>query len=347
MQVVGDSAWHGAFLTRRFAIMSNDSGGRVSLRAATVHDAPLLHQWDLDPDVIGATTSEPDAHVAFGGLDWHEELRAQSPVSYYLIAEADGRAIGAMQVCDPREEPTHYWGDVRPNLRAVDIWIGAPGDRGRGFGAHMMRLAHTNCFADAAVDAIVIDPLVTNTRALRFYERLGYRRLHERMFGDDRCLVMQLTREQFLHDGAGADLRPCVFCEIVAGRVAATRVAASARSIAIVDLRQAHPGHVIVMPRAHLHDLRDADDATIADLMQLTARITRVVGAVMPNDGLSIWHSIGAGGHQEVPHLHVHVHPRVAGDDMLRVYAATPPTPPRATLEAIGVQLRAALELPE
>lgn len=325
----------------------NQKSAQVSLRPATALDAPLLHRWDLDSDVISATTSVPDAAVAFGGLDWHDELSAQSPVSYFLIAEVDGRAIGAMQICDPHLEPTHYWGEIRPNLRAVDIWIGEPHDRGRGYGAQMMHLAHARCFADPTVEAIVIDPLATNTRAIQFYERLGYRRLHTRIFDDDRCLVMQLTREQFLHEGAGADLRPCTFCEIIAGRLPATRLAESARSVAIVDLRQAHAGHLIVMPRAHLHDLRDADDATIADLMQLTARVARAVAAATPNDGLSIWHSIGAGAHQEVPHLHVHVHPRVVGDDVLRVYASPPPTPPRATLEAIGAQIRAALESTE
>lgn len=185
----------------------NHQPQRVALRPATVNDAPLLHRWDLDPDVISATTSLPDAAIAFGGLDWHEELAAQSPVSYYLIAEVDGRAIGAMQICDPHLEPTHYWGEIRPNLRAVDIWIGDERHRGRGYGAEMMRLAHARCFADQAVEAIVIDPLVTNTRAIQFYERLGYRRLHTRMFDDDRCLVMQLTREQFLREGAGVDRR--------------------------------------------------------------------------------------------------------------------------------------------
>lgn len=320
------------------------ASSHLLLRPATLDDATLLHRWDLDPDIIGATTSDREAAIAFDGIDWRDALGAQSPVSYYLIAEVDGRAIGAMQICDPHEEPTHYWGEVRPNQRAVDIWIGAPTDRGRGFGAQMMRLAHSACFADPTVEAIVIDPLMTNTRAIAFYERLGYRRLHVRDFDDDRCLVMQLTREQFLHEGAGVALRPCTFCEIVADRIPATRVAESARSVAIVDLRQAHAGHVIVMPRAHLHDVRDADDATIADLMQLTARVARAVGAVMPNDGLSIWHSIGAGAHQEVPHLHVHVHPRAVGDNVLRVYASSPPTPPRELLEAIGARIRAAVE---
>ena len=317
---------------------------RVSLRPATFDDIPLLAQWDLDPDVIGATTSEEGATIAFGGIDWHEELTADSPVSYHLIAEVNGRPIGAMQICDPHEEPTHYWGEVAPNLRAVDIWIGDPVDRGRGYGTDMMRLAHEVCFAQPTVEAIVIDPLVTNTRAIHFYEQLGYRRVHERAFEDDLCLVMRLTREQYRQDGAGRQRRPCTFCEIVAGRVPSTHVAESAHAIAIVDLRQAHAGHVLVMPREHLHDLRDADDATIADVMQLTARVSRAVSAAMPNDGISIWHSIGAGAHQEVPHLHVHIHPRTLDDDLLQVYGSPPPTPSRERLNAIGARIRALLD---
>ena len=154
----------------------------------------MLEQWDTDPDVISATTDDDEVDRAFGGLDWGRELSLSTDVSYYLIAELDGRPIGAMQVIDPHEEPTHYWGDIEPNLRAIDIWIGAPDDRGKGYGAEMMRLAHELCFADPKVTAIVIDPLASNTRAHAFYRRLGYRPVERRKFGDDECLVHRLSR---------------------------------------------------------------------------------------------------------------------------------------------------------
>jgi aminoglycoside 6'-N-acetyltransferase len=84
---------------------------------------------------------------------------------------------------------------IEPNLRAVDIWIGAETDRNKGYGSEMMRQAHAHCFADPAVAAIVIDPLASNTRAIAFYQRLGYVTLERRMFGDDDCLVLRLTRD--------------------------------------------------------------------------------------------------------------------------------------------------------
>jgi aminoglycoside 6'-N-acetyltransferase len=165
----------------------------IRLRPATADDIVTLERWDRDPDVIRATTDEA-AERAFGGLDWAEELAASSDLSYYLIAELDGRPIAALQICDPHREPTHYWGEIEPDLRAIDIWIGSPADRGRGHGAEIMRQAHDRCFADPNVRAIVIDPLASNTRAIAFYRRLGYRDVERRRFGDDDTLVMRLDR---------------------------------------------------------------------------------------------------------------------------------------------------------
>ena len=167
----------------------------ITLRPATLADVPLLDHWDEQPHVIRATSDDPEAAKAFGDAYWPDELARQSPVSQYYIAERDGRPIGAMLIIDPHLEPTHYWGGIEPNLRAIDIWIGEAGDLGRGYGRTMMRLAFQLCFADPAVTAIMIDPLAGNTRAHAFYRRLGFEVVGPRRFADDDCLVHRLTRE--------------------------------------------------------------------------------------------------------------------------------------------------------
>lgn len=167
----------------------------IVVRPATLADADVLKSWDSDPAVIAATTDDPDADAAFDGIVWEDELAAQSDIQRYYIAERDGRPIGALQIMDPHLEPTHYWGDVAPNLRAIDIWIGAPQDRGNGNGAEMMRQAIELCFADPKITAIIIDPLASNTRAHQFYQRLGFTPIGRRLFnGEDDCLVHELTR---------------------------------------------------------------------------------------------------------------------------------------------------------
>lgn len=128
--------------------------------------------------------------------DWHWELELDRTPDWreQLIAESEGRAIGFIQIIAPAREDSHYWGDVPANLRAIDIWIGEETDLGKGYGTKMMQLALARGFADSAVTAVLIDPLVSNTRVHRFYERLGFQFIERRQFGDDDCFVYRLNR---------------------------------------------------------------------------------------------------------------------------------------------------------
>jgi histidine triad (HIT) family protein len=58
--------------------------------------------------------------------------------------------------------------------------------------------------------------------------------------------------------------------------------------------------------------------------MRMDPEVARAVDRMFPSDGLSVWHSAGAGGNQEVPHLHIHIHPQRVGDDLLRVKGIAP-----------------------
>ncbi len=157
------------------------------LRPATPADLETLRHWERQPHVAAAGGSDD-------GYDWEAELPRRLAWRELLIAEIDGRAIGFIQIIDPAEEETHYWGEVEAGLRAIDIWIGEAADLGRGYGTEMMRLALERCFAARAVTAVLVDPLARNTGAQRFYERLGFRRVERRRFGADDCFVYRVER---------------------------------------------------------------------------------------------------------------------------------------------------------
>jgi histidine triad (HIT) family protein len=112
----------------------------------------------------------------------------------------------------------------------------------------------------------------------------------------------------------------CAFCEIAHGTLPASIVHQDELTVAFVDLRQFHSGHVLVIPRQHFDDVRDLDERTGAALTSTVARVTRAVARAFPSEGISLWHSIGEAAFQEVPHLHIHIHPRKRGDNFLRVY---------------------------
>ena len=160
----------------------------MRLRRATLADAPLLRRWDEQPHVVAS-----DPNDEWG---WELELAREPDWREQLIAEEDGRPIGFLQIIDPAREETRYWGDVPPGLRAIDIWIGEEADLGRGYGTQMMRLALARCFADPRVTAVLVDPLESNLRAHRFYERLGFRFVEHRRFGEDDCYVYRLERAE-------------------------------------------------------------------------------------------------------------------------------------------------------
>ncbi|HEX4025954.1 MAG TPA: HIT family protein [Steroidobacteraceae bacterium] len=136
----------------------------------------------------------------------------------------------------------------------------------------------------------------------------------------------------------------CTFCDLVAGREICSIVAADEYTMAVLDLRQFHPGHVLVMPHRHIPDIRNLDDRTAEALIRMVVRAARAVDSVFPGEGLSCWHSAGAGANQEVPHLHVHIHPRRIGDELLRVYPTPAPCPDRATLDDWARRLRDCLQ---
>jgi aminoglycoside 6'-N-acetyltransferase len=164
----------------------------VALRPATPDDLALLRRWDEQPHVVASDPNDD--------WDWETELRRSPPWREQLVAEVDGRPVGFLQIIDPAREETHYWGDpaaLGPDgLRALDVWIGEADDLGRGIGTEMMRLALERCFADPSVSAVLLDPLASNTRAHRFYERLGFRAVEHRRFGADDCVVYRLDRPE-------------------------------------------------------------------------------------------------------------------------------------------------------
>ena len=137
----------------------------------------------------------------------------------------------------------------------------------------------------------------------------------------------------------------CVFCAIVAGTEPASVVWEDSLAMAFMDLRQPNPGHVLVVPRAHIADILELDDHTGAALMAGTTRVARGVARAFAPDGLNVWQSTGEAAGQEVFHLHLHVMPRQTGDTLFRPYTELPPPTPRATLDALAEELRG--QLPE
>lgn len=158
----------------------------ITLRKATINDLKLLEYWDAQDHVIAADPNDD--------WNWQVELGRDPAWREQLIAEKDGEALGFIQIIDPAEEESHYWGAEAPNKRAIDIWIGDKENLGKGYGTQMMALALDRCFANPVVTEVLIDPLESNLRAIAFYKRIGFQFREKRRFGKDHCEVYTITR---------------------------------------------------------------------------------------------------------------------------------------------------------
>ncbi len=116
----------------------------------------------------------------------------------------------------------------------------------------------------------------------------------------------------------------CLFCGIVAGTIPSTQVASNDRAIAFMDINPATAGHLLVVPRAHSTDLRDADaEDLIAATLLAQSLVSRVVER-LNSDGANLLSCIGATAWQSVFHTHLHVIPRYQDDPLKLPWHPTP-----------------------
>ena len=86
------------------------------------------------------------------------------------------------------------------------------------------------------------------------------------------------------------------------------------RTFAIMDITPLNPGHARVIIKAHAPTNFDADPADLAAAMAAAKKVGAAVRDAMKAEGLNIMQANGAAAFQSVPHLHLHLIPRVTGD---------------------------------
>jgi histidine triad (HIT) family protein len=107
---------------------------------------------------------------------------------------------------------------------------------------------------------------------------------------------------------------PCIFCEIVSAERPAHRVLDDSASVAFLDTRPVFPGHVLLVPRAHIETLADLPPELVAPLFANVQRLARAVEVALAADGTFV--AINNKVSQSVPHLHVHIVPRKKKDGL-------------------------------
>jgi len=100
-----------------------------------------------------------------------------------------------------------------------------------------------------------------------------------------------------------------IFAKILRGEIPSKRVYEDDYALAFHDINPQAPIHILVIPKGRYVSWDDfsakASDAEIAGFVRAVGQVARDNGLAAP--GYRLLANIGGHGHQEVPHLHVHL----------------------------------------
>ncbi len=136
----------------------------------------------------------------------------------------------------------------------------------------------------------------------------------------------------------------CIFCRIITGQAPASVVYRDEAVVAFLDIRPVNPGHLLVVPAGHVASFADlaapAGEQMFAVAQQLAAALRR---SGLRCEGVNLFLADGVAAGQEVFHVHMHVLPRFADDNLrLTGFAAVRShvSPSRADLDAVAAVIR-------
>ena len=106
----------------------------------------------------------------------------------------------------------------------------------------------------------------------------------------------------------------CVFCKIRDAQIPAAKVYEDGKSLAFMDINPLTRGHCLVATKAHAATLYDAEVEDLKAAMATAKKVAVALRKALNPDGLNLLQASGAAAFQSVPHFHLHLIPRWAGD---------------------------------
>lgn len=161
-------------------LQPNQLDSSISFRALTEKDLPILYKWFSDPLIIyWWPTPKPEEKFFEHFLN---RIRTKDTVPFLaFIADVP---VGYFQYYSPEKyadpEKKIWMPKLPANIIGIDLLIGEPDYRGKGYGAPMIKkfIKYIKQL-DPKIDTIIIDPDPSNVAAIKVYEKAGFKRIGE------------------------------------------------------------------------------------------------------------------------------------------------------------------------
>jgi aminoglycoside 6'-N-acetyltransferase len=154
-------------------------------RPLEARDLPIIGRWLANPHVA-QWWGDPAEQFALlcGDLGY--------PAMDQFVVATDGAPFAYLQCYDPAAWPDNGFGPQPHGTRGIDQFIGEPDMIDRGHGSALIR-SFIAGLLQGGTRRVITDPIPTNVRAIRAYEKAGLQRDRLVETPDGPALLMVLS----------------------------------------------------------------------------------------------------------------------------------------------------------
>jgi diadenosine tetraphosphate (Ap4A) HIT family hydrolase/acetyl esterase/lipase len=304
---------------KRIVVAGHSMGGFMAASASAarpdVAGTVLIDSWDIGKEAA-RISGDPARKAAVEGIRADTAPLATTPEALVAEIERDAAKLDleklSAQIAD------------RPLLMIGAEFAGAPGTRklaaaARGANARALTetyLATDHSFSDARI--------ALESEVIRWLAR----------FEPKSAATTPFPPLKGAYDTGN------VFARIIRGELPSYKVYEDAEVLAFMDRAPLEPGHVLVISKTSTaRNLLEMDPMDIAKVMAVAQKVGQAQVDALGIEGFLILQNNGVG--QSVPHLHVHLIPRIAGKP---VYLAENKVADPKDLEAMAEKIRAVVK---
>ena len=108
----------------------------------------------------------------------------------------------------------------------------------------------------------------------------------------------------------------CEFCDVISGKEEGEIIYEDDKAMAVLHLKPAHPGQIILMPKEHFAIMEQMPDFLINHLFKIANKLSTAVFETLNIQGTNIIVQNGVAAGQSIPHFSINIIPRSEGDGL-------------------------------
>jgi len=173
------------------------SENKIIFKPFTKKDIPVFLSWSKKAHVKNIWFAD-----SYESIEYYQKKAANNngydyPFIIYLgnepIGYIQGSDLYAYRIKCPA--PKGVFINEEPGTFCLDLFIGEENFLNQGYGTLIVKAFINKIFDEFHAKKILIDPASSNKRAIRCYEKAGFKFLREEFDGANECYIMQITND--------------------------------------------------------------------------------------------------------------------------------------------------------